>query len=71
MKIIRRGVLPTEITYCNTCRECGTVYSFNISEVKTASDRNETWYYCRCPLCDKTNSFTKLNKLNSNIDQYL
>lgn len=53
MRIIKRGILPSEMLYRTKCNNCGTQYEFKQSEGSITYDRNDYLIVSLCPLCNK------------------
>ena len=53
MKIIKRGELPQEKVYKETCSRCKSVLEFKHSELQWSPDPREpgAWFVV-CPVCD-------------------
>lgn len=71
--IIRRGVAKSEKEYVHTCKECRTVFSFHLADVKFHSgQRDGTWYTCQCPHepCSAKQYIYKLEQKQSDVDPY-
>lgn len=51
MRILKEGVDPDKVPRWGQCMHCKTVVEFLPSEATTSTDRNETFYEVRCPVC--------------------
>lgn len=52
MKIIRHGVIPEEVPYQATCRNCHTEFEFLQREGKVTRDqRDGDFVSVHCPVC--------------------
>jgi hypothetical protein len=51
MKIIHRGVPPSERIYSGRCTSCSTLVEFQQSEATASQDQREPGYYIKCPIC--------------------
>ena len=49
MKVIKPGVLPTELRLRGTCTHCGCEVEFKTGEAQRHTHRNETYYSVPCP----------------------
>lgn len=68
MRIIQRGVAPSEKEYHYVCRNCGTHFAFYLNSVKQKHDQREgAWYEVTCPHqpCSKVCTMTKLQPIES------
>lgn len=53
MQVIKRGIPPESLSYRATCGHCRSELEFKKSEAQVKSDRNETVYVLKCPVCSK------------------
>lgn len=53
MKIINRGVPPSEKPYTSKCGHCKTEIEFVESEARIVDDRGDTCLVVECPVCRK------------------
>ena len=52
MQILKRGTLPSDLTYNATCHHCKTEIRFKQSEGKVTHDQREGSYVSvNCPVC--------------------
>ncbi|WP_312969717.1 hypothetical protein [Acinetobacter gerneri] len=51
MKVVSRGIPPELQTYTASCGKCHSVLEFQKSEAQVKTDRNETVYVLKCPVC--------------------
>jgi len=52
MKIITQGKLPEEETHQGKCRNCNTIFEFQLKEGKVeSSQRDGKWIRLACPFC--------------------
>lgn len=55
MKIIKRGELPEEKTYQETCSRCKSVLEFQAGELRPSPDpRDQGECFVCCPVCQHT-----------------
>lgn len=70
MKIIKKGMLPAERVYRETCAACGTVFEFTEKEAKVCHDqRDGSYLYIDCPLCSATRYLTATRVMKWPIPQ--
>lgn len=60
MTIVKRGIPSREIEYRTECKDCHSILDFKIGDVQAQSERNETLYKYRCPVCNVENYISKL-----------
>ena len=53
MKVLYRGVPEKDSSYDVVCKGCLSHIQFMKHETKVVSDRNETCYVIKCPVCDE------------------
>jgi len=51
MRVIKRGILPTEKSQELTCRNCESVFKVLNSELTDSSQYNESFTYVNYPVC--------------------
>lgn len=53
MRIITPGRKPKKEIE-QMCERCGCVFAYNKEDVKVDHQYNESYYWVKCPCCDKT-----------------
>lgn len=51
MKILKHGVKKEDKTYKRTCGDCRCKIEVSGKEIKCENDRNDVYYYVKCPEC--------------------
>lgn len=60
MEILKRGTVPSEVTYKGTCHGCGSVVRALCSELQIENcPREGTYRYSICPVCHNKMYFNK------------
>ncbi|MGE8451006.1 MAG: hypothetical protein ACN6OP_10400 [Pseudomonadales bacterium] len=58
--IVKRGIPQRDIVYRTECKDCKSILDFKKGDVTAQSERNETLYKFKCPVCNHENYLTKL-----------
>ena len=55
MRVIKRGIIPSELLVLATCGYCHSELEFTVAEAKmNTGARNESIYFVECPVCRRT-----------------
>ncbi len=60
MTIVKRGVPSRDIEYRTECKDCKSILDYKKGDVQTQSERNETLYKFKCPVCNLENFISKM-----------